>query len=308
MGWPGNLFPNTQRGPFMNWLVYHVVSGQAFFTGCILLIVAAVTSMQSRAVLKRITVLSFLIGVIAVVVSSTAIPYWHYGIAAAVTLASFVSRFRPNWRRRVAYAVAAVWLGAALFELPYYLTPSLHPTKSRMVTVIGDSVTAGVDGDEKSETWPSILAREHRLQVQDISHIGETAASALKRVKAHSIKSSVVVVELGGNDVLGSTRAPQFRADLDALLAELVSPGRQIVMFELPLPPFCHEYGRMQRSIAARHNVLLIPKRVFLSVISGNESTLDTIHLSQSGHQLMSDCVWNILSSGISDEGGHNDH
>jgi len=54
--------------------------------------------------------------------------------------------------------------------------------------------------------------------------------------------------------------------------------------------------------------VLLIPKRIFLSIIAGNESTLDTIHLSQSGHQLMADCVWRILSSGIPDEGGHNEH
>ena len=55
-------------------------------------------------------------------------------------------------------------------------------------------------------------------------------------------------------------------------------------------------------------SVLLIPKRIFLSIIAGNESTLDTIHLSQSGHQLMADCVWRILSSGIPDEGGHNEH
>ena len=126
----------------------------------------------------------------------------------------------------------------------------------------------------------------------DISHIGETAASALKRARTQSIESSVVLVEIGGNDILGSTTTTEFARDLDALLAYLEAPDRQVIMFELPLPPFCHEFGRIQRMSAAKHNVTLIPKRVFLSVIAGSESTLDTIHLSQSGHQFMADMVW----------------
>ena len=68
-------------------------------------------------------------------------------------------------------------------------------------------------------------------------------------------------------------------------------------MFELPLPAFCHEYGRAQRTAAAKHDVALVPKRVFLSVIAGNDSTLDTIHLSQSGHHRMADVVWRLVKS-----------
>jgi acyl-CoA thioesterase I len=41
----------------------------------------------------------------------------------------------------------------------------------------------------------------------------------------------------------------------------------------------------------------LIPKRVFLSVIAGDDSTLDSIHLSQSGHQTMADTVWRSVVS-----------
>ena len=130
--------------------------------------------------------------------------------------------------------------------------------------------------------------------------MGETAASALKRLKSHSISAHVVVVEIGGNDILGSTTANQFASDLDELLGYLAAENRQIVMFELPLPPFCHEYGRLQRAVAAKHNVRLVPKRIFLSVIAGSDSTLDTIHLSQAGHQRMADCVWRLVNSAFS--------
>jgi len=281
----------------MNWLVYHIVSGQAFFSGISLLVIAVLSSTASRPLFSRVSVLSFLVGVIAVVVSSTAIPYWFYAVATIVTLAWIASRYKKTWRRWAPYATVAAWLIAALIEIPYHITPSLNRTDNRSISIIGDSVTAGVGGDETSETWPSILAREHQLQVQDISHMGETAASALKRAKSHQITAPVVVVEIGGNDILGSTTSAQFEGNLDALLAYLAAADRQIVMFELPLPPFYHEYGRVQRTVAAKYNVTLIPKRVFLSVIAGTDSTLDTIHLSQSGHQFMADCVWRLVRS-----------
>ncbi len=286
----------------MNGLVYHIVSGQAFFSGVALIILAAFASTRTRSVFRRITVLSFLIGVIAVVVSSTGIPYWCYGIAVGAMLVWMASAFKANWRRSAAIVLGGIWLTMGLLELPYHLTHSLASAKTRTMMVIGDSVTAGVDGDETSETWPSLLAQQHQIHVQDISHIGETAASALKRARTQPIESAVVVVEIGGNDILGSTTTAEFSRDLEALLAFLESPDRQVIMFELPLPPFCHEFGRIQRTVAAKHNVTLVPKRVFLSVIAGSGSTLDTIHLSQSGHQFMADAVWKNTKSAFPTE------
>lgn len=150
---------------------------------------------------------------------------------------------------------------------------------------------------DKSVRWPALLAECHDLDVHDISYPGETAASALKRAKTQQIASPVVILEIGGNDLLGSTPPAQFSRDLDALLGYVRAPGRQLVMLELPLPPFSHEYGRIQRWLAWKHNVTLVPKRVLLSVLTADDSTVDTIHLSQVGHQRMAVCVWEIVSS-----------
>ncbi|MCA8986127.1 MAG: acyl-CoA thioesterase, partial [Planctomycetaceae bacterium] len=93
------------------------------------------------------------------------------------------------------------------------------------------------------------------------------------------------------------TTQAQFARDLDNLLQYLSKGDRQLIMFELPLPPFCHSYGRIQRQAAEKYHVALVPKRVLLSIIAGNDSTLDSIHLSQSGHKRMADSVWCLLSS-----------
>ena len=71
-------------------------------------------------------------------------------------------------------------------------------------------------------------------------------------------------------------------------------------MFELPLPPFYHEFGRIQRSLARKYGVALIPKRVLLSVLAGSDSTVDTIHLTQAGQRRMAASVWRLLSGAYS--------
>jgi acyl-CoA thioesterase-1 len=281
----------------MNSLVYHIVSGHAFFSGIALLILAIFAANSTHAFFHRVSLLSFLLGLIGIIISSTAIPYWLYAAGAVVTLSWSVLRSKQTWRRPTMYATIAIWSLAAAMEVPYHVTPTIAPVNDRKLTILGDSVTAGVGGDEKAETWPTILARQHHLQVQDISHMGDTAESALKRAQSHTIDNSLIIVEIGGNDILGSTTAAEFETDLDALLSYLVRKDRQLVMFELPLPPFYHEFGRIQRVLAAKHKVILLPKRIFLSVIAGGDATLDSIHLSQSGHQRMADTVWQIVST-----------
>ena len=284
----------------MNWMVFHLVSGDAFFTGVVLLVTGALASLWPGSILNRSVVLASLLGLIAVILSTTALPYWTYAVAGVVTLAWLSSSYVRKWRRWTAIACAAVWLMAALVELPYHITPTLSPVLERSITVVGDSVTAGVDADETSVTWPRVLARQRGVEVQDISRMGETAASALKAVRSHVVRSPIVIVEIGGNDLLGPTSAADFARDLDALLRNLTAPDRQIVMFELPLPPFCHEYGRAQRLIANKYKVKLIPRRIFLSVIADSAATLDSIHLSPAGHQHMADTVWRLLQSAYS--------
>ncbi|TWT77541.1 Esterase TesA precursor [Posidoniimonas polymericola] len=270
----------------MHWLVYHIASGHAFFSGVLLVALAVWASLSKRRFLRRLTGVAFLVGVIAIVLSSTALPSWLYAVAGVATLAWIASAFKrlADWRRPAANATLVALMLAEGVEFTHHQTPSPRPASSRSMAVIGDSVTAGMGGDDRSLTWPTLLGREHGLEIQDLSHVGETTASALKRAKAHTITAPLVVVEIGGNDILGTTDAADFAASLDALLTHLSKPGRQIMMFELPLIPLSHAYGRAQRTLAAKHGVLLIPKRVFLSIIAGSDSTLDSIHLTQEGH------------------------
>jgi acyl-CoA thioesterase-1 len=106
---------------------------------------------------------------------------------------------------------------------------------------------------------------------------------------------SIVIAEIGGNDLLGSTTPEAFERDLDALLARMGSDGRTVLLLELPLPPGYNRFGQIQRGLAARHGALLVPKRVLMGVLASGGATLDSIHLSQAGHARMAETIWRIV-------------
>jgi acyl-CoA thioesterase-1 len=283
----------------MNPIVYHAASGHAFFSGVALICTAGVLSVQKPVLCGRIAAVFFLLGVFAVAVSSTPLSETAYAIAAAASCGWLFSAFMPSWRRRAASVMIAVWLLLVILELPYHIRPTLRPVDSRTLAVIGDSVSAGIGGDETAETWPNVFARDHNVSVEDFSRMGETAGSALQWVEHKVIRSAIVVIGVGGNDVLGSTPTEKFRTDLESLLSLIATDRRQVLMFELPLPPLHNRFGQIQREVAHRYNVRLIPKREFLSVLASSGNTLDSLHLTQTGHQRMSDRVWSIVGRGF---------
>jgi acyl-CoA thioesterase I len=223
----------------------------------------------------------------------------------------------PLWLRR---ATALIWLGIIALEVPYQFAPHLPPLGKQPLWIIGDSVTAGLGSNE--QTWPDLLPES--VEVHNLAQPGATTAMAVAS-QANQIPyvGGVVLIEIGGNDLLlAGGSAGQFEKDLDALLlrvcggsagaspsqgataglpssafnsAEALPSGRTVIMFELPLPPFCNEYGRIQRRLAARYGVRLIPKRVLIGVLAGGSATLDSIHLTEAGHQRMANEVWAVI-------------
>ena len=211
----------------------------------------------------------------------------------------------------------AIWIGVIALESPHQFSPRLAPRGNPPLYVIGDSVTAGMGGLEI--TWPKKLPDS--IEVHDLSRVGATAESALSR-QAPQLPpdGGLVLIEIGGNDLLGvEGSARQFERDLEALLRHVcgsagASPSqagashsqagasqsqaetrRTVLMFELPLPPLHNEYGRIQRRLAARYGVRLIPKRVLMGVFAEGGATLDSIHLTEAGHRQMADEVWAVI-------------
>jgi len=106
----------------------------------------------------------------------------------------------------------------------------------------------------------------------------------------------LLLIEIGGNDLLMGVSSDEYGKSLDALLSRVTAPNRTVVMFELPLLPNKIAYGQIQRRLSAKYRVSLIPKRYFAQVIGDANATTDGLHLSASGAQRMTSVVAQALS------------
>jgi acyl-CoA thioesterase-1 len=187
-----------------------------------------------------------------------------------------------------------VWLLAIGMELPYHFSPTLPALNNPTLFVIGDSVSAGMRENDEG-TWPKLLARDSGIRVRDFSRMGATVGSARKQAELMNDDAGLVLLEIGGNDLLGSTSPDQFEERLDRLLADVCGRDRVVVMLELPLPPFANRFGMIQRTLAQNHDVYLIPKRIFIDLLTTSGATVDGIHLTPNGQELMAKTMWRHL-------------
>jgi acyl-CoA thioesterase-1 len=284
----------------MNWLIHFFGSGTAFFSGVgfVLAAIAFLCFCQRKWAMRSASLVA-LFGLILIALSATPLPYWFYGIAGMVSLLWLVAerserKTIQKSRRWFRLTLVLLWSAGTLAEVPYHIAPTLKPAGRPTLYIFADSVTAGM-GENSIETWPNLLARSHSIDVQDHSQMGAKVGSMLRKVEKLSIGDGIVLLEIGGNDLLGSTPATEFERDLDQLLAKVCRPGRTVIMFELPLPPFSNEFGRIQRRLAKNYQVHLIPKRIFVSVLTTDGATVDQVHLSRYGHELMAQTVWSLI-------------
>ncbi len=187
------------------------------------------------------------IGVAFVVLSSVPVPVWMW----AGFFLSLVPLLKCLLHRQCSqplqlWNVLAPFLVMGLLLIGIELGVSWRhdppPNMTRRIVVLGDSLSAA-ETDPGLRSWPAVLEAAG-WDVDNRARMGATASSALRQLKSWPVTGQTVLVVIGGNDLLGSTTRPQFEQSLEALIAEASRDSARVVLFELPLPPFCGDWGR----------------------------------------------------------------
>ncbi len=282
-------------------LAFYVGSGITYFIGLFFLAIAVLISIRWNhrwASIGRNILIA--LGIVLIAISSTPIPIWLIiGLTFLVLCRSVLAtptraKSPRRWLLRQ-WTYIAICIAAAIAELPQWITPQLHGRGFNSVAIIGDSLSAGV-GTQSEQTWPKQFAARRDIRVLDRSRPGATLQSAIGQVKEIGESPAIVVLEIGGNDVLGGIDAAQFKSDLRELLRTVIRPDRLTVMLELPLPPFHSAIARAQRNLCNEYGVVLIPKYILASVLASPDATADGLHLSSLGHERMAIAVGELLT------------
>ncbi len=273
----------------MNPLLTYLISGESFYPGLILL--AAGFASMSFQKWRRWSDAAVVAGLLILALSSVSLPYFISEALLFAALIAWVLLRRKTKYGWILLIFPLILLGA---ELPWRLRSKPIQVPGRL-WVIGDSISAGI-GFAGEKTWSDLGTGEFPGWIVNRSVGGGTAQSALASLaKCDPGPGDGILIEIGGNDLLGGISAAEFNRRLNVLLARAAAYRVPVVMFELPLPPLRNGYSESQRRLAAKYGVTLIPRRDFAAIFRGKESTADGLHLSNRGHLKMYDIIRRVV-------------
>jgi acyl-CoA thioesterase-1 len=292
---------------FIRWAIYFFASGDVGIFAALSIAMTAILGcfrFGAGKLQRKLLNVVVAIAVASFACGSLPMPPWFQWITIAWLIVVLLDwrifgeskRLTPGTQRllrQFSFACSFIWLLIAIsIELPFHHW-SIPAEPISDLLVIGDSVTAGLNDGE--DTWPRQLSRASAVRVLDASQPGATLQSGRQQNSRFAGHAGLVILEIGGNDMLEGLPVAHFEENLHQLLTEVTQSDRIVIMFELPLPPFHANYVSAQRRQAKHHNVRLIPKRLFAEILTTRGATVDGIHLSHQGQVQMKALVASLL-------------
>jgi acyl-CoA thioesterase-1 len=141
------------------------------------------------------------------------------------------------------------------------------------VLAFGDSLFAGYGLASPEQSYPAQLERALRQSGMNVRIVnagvsGDTTAAGLQRLAftldSQAAKPDLVLLELGGNDLLRGLPPEQTRSNLDAMLAQLDKRQIPAVIMGLQAPPnyggqFQQRFDAIYPDLAKAHGAALVP-------------------------------------------------
>ena len=156
-------------------------------------------------------------------------------------------------------------LALGLAALPVVANAKRGP----VVTVLGDSITAGFGLAQKDALPAQLQAALARLGVAAVVRgagiSGDTTADGANRMDfSVGPDTAVVVVALGGNDLLQGLDPKATRANLERIVTRLKARHMSVILAGMHAPPeigrgYARDYDAVFPAVAKAHGVTLYP-------------------------------------------------
>ena len=147
--------------------------------------------------------------------------------------------------------------------------PPVAQDSRKVIAVFGDSLSAGF-GLANGQSFPDQLQRKldadgDAWRVVNLGISGDTTEGGVSRIdSATSLKPSIVILELGGNDGLRGMPLTSTRANLEQMIDAFQRSGARVVLAGMTLPPnygaeYINGFQKIFRDLAAEHKLTFIP-------------------------------------------------
>jgi len=194
------------------------------------------------------------------------------------------------------------------------LTQVAAAPKAPIVTVLGDSITAGLGLAAKdalpAQLQAALAKRGLSVVVRAAGVSGDTSGGGLARV-GFSVAgdTQVCVVALGGNDLLQGVDPAQTKANLRGILQKLKARGVGVVLVGVAAPPaigaaYAREFNAIYPNLAREFSVPLYAN--ILAGVSGDASLLqrDGVHPNAGGAKRIAEALAPVVAKAVKARAG----
>lgn len=163
----------------------------------------------------------------------------------------------------------------------------------KTIVCLGDSITSGV-GAEPGQPFPALLAAKLNREVINEGVPGDTAEDGLARVdRALAHDPWLVIVELGGNDILRQVPPARTEAALRQVLDRLLAARVVPVLVELEVP-FAGRYSDVFERIEKDYEIPVVEDTLG-EILLDPALKADPIHPNAQGHVQLADAIAGVV-------------
>jgi acyl-CoA thioesterase-1 len=157
------------------------------------------------------------------------------------------------------------------------------------IVCLGDSITAGT-GAAPGRSYPEVLAERLGTEVINDGVPGDTAADGLARLPQVLAQDPwLVIVELGGNDILRQVPIERTEEALDAIVRQLLA-ARVLPVLVAVEGPFGGRHGDVYARLGKRHHVPVVADAL-RKILLDPSLKADEVHPNDLGHARLAEAV-----------------
>jgi lysophospholipase L1-like esterase len=174
--------------------------------------------------------------------------------------------------------------------------PRLAPLgPNDVIVAFGDSLTYGT-GASEAESYPAVLAQLIKRDVVRAGVPGDTTAGGLARLAGvlEEHRPALVIVCLGGNDMLRKADEAQTRRNLRGILSAIKGRGIAVVLVGVPRPALITSAPAFYEELAREFGIPYEGK-IVTSVLYQSELKSDPIHPNAQGYRRIAEALADLL-------------
>ena len=171
--------------------------------------------------------------------------------------------------------------------------PAVGPND--VIVAFGDSLTYGT-GATESESYPAVLAQLIQRNVVRAGVAGETTSGGLARLASviEEHRPALMIVCLGGNDMLRKLDEAQTRNNLREIIRTIKGQGIAVVLVGVPKPALIASAAGYYAEIA-KEFAIPYEGKIVTSVLYQPDLKADPIHPNALGYRRMAEAIAELL-------------